>query len=64
VLSSGGTQVGFARVVEDLESKGVRRLFLATKDAHELYRQHGGFEALKQPERLMEKTAHTAGPSR
>lgn len=50
-------------VVGDLESKGVRRLMLATKDAHELYRRHGGFEVLKQPERLMEKTAHTAFPS-
>ena len=31
----------------------VRRLILATKDAHELYRKYGGFEPLPEPERWM-----------
>ena len=31
----------------------VRRLMLATRDAHELYRRYGGFESLSNPERWM-----------
>ena len=31
----------------------IRRLLLATKDAHELYRKHAGFEPLSEPERWM-----------
>jgi GNAT superfamily N-acetyltransferase len=31
----------------------VRRLLLATEDAHELYRKYGGFDALPYPERWM-----------
>ncbi len=31
----------------------IRRLLLATKDAHELYRKYGGFEPLPEPERWM-----------
>jgi len=31
----------------------VRRVLLATRDAHELYRQYGGFENLPNPERWM-----------
>ena len=31
----------------------VRRLMLATRDAHELYRRYGGFEMLSNPERWM-----------
>ncbi|CAN5382955.1 GNAT family N-acetyltransferase [soil metagenome] len=34
--------------------QGFRRWVLATKDAHELYRQFG-FDALKRPERFMER---------
>jgi hypothetical protein len=31
----------------------IRRLILATKDAHELYRKYGGFETLPEVERWM-----------
>jgi len=34
--------------------QGLRRWLLATKDAHELYRQFG-FDELKRPERYMER---------
>lgn len=34
--------------------QGFRRWLLATKDAHQLYRQFG-FDALKRPERFMER---------
>lgn len=33
--------------------QAVRRVLLATRDAHELYRQYGGFENLPHPERWM-----------
>ena len=33
--------------------QGMRNFVLASRDAHELYRQHGGFEALPAPERWM-----------
>lgn len=33
--------------------QAVRRVLLATRDAHELYRQYGGFENLPNPERWM-----------
>jgi GNAT superfamily N-acetyltransferase len=33
----------------------IRRLMLATSDAHELYRRYGGFEMLGTPERWMAK---------
>jgi GNAT superfamily N-acetyltransferase len=33
----------------------IRRLMLATRDAHELYRRYGGFEMLGTPERWMAK---------
>ena len=36
------------------ELKGLRRWLLATRDAHELYRQFG-FNNLKEPERWMER---------
>lgn len=35
------------------EVQAVRRVLLATKDAHELYRHYGGFENLPNPERWM-----------
>ena len=35
--------------------KGLRRVMLATRDAHELYKQYG-FENCKYPERVMEIT--------
>jgi GNAT superfamily N-acetyltransferase len=31
----------------------IRRLMLATRDAHELYRRYGGFDMLSNPERWM-----------
>ena len=31
------------------------RMLLATRDAHEVYRRQGGFQALANPERLMER---------
>jgi len=34
---------------------GLRRVMLATRDAHELYRRYGGFEVLRAPERWMER---------
>ena len=39
-------------VVEHPELQGLRRILLATRDAHGLYRQ-SGFEALPHPERWM-----------
>lgn len=35
------------------ELQGLRNFILATRDAHELYRGYGGFEALAAPERWM-----------
>ncbi len=35
------------------ELKKLHLFILATRDAHELYRRYGGFEALQAPERLM-----------
>jgi GNAT superfamily N-acetyltransferase len=37
----------------------VRRVLLATWDAHELYRRYGGFTPLKFPERWMERLQTT-----
>ncbi|PFG18016.1 acetyltransferase (GNAT) family protein [Propionicimonas paludicola] len=39
-------------IVDDLEPLGLRRILLATADAHGLYAQYG-FEPLAQPERWM-----------
>ncbi len=36
---------------------GLRRILLATRDAHELYRKYGGFELLSNPERWMIRTS-------
>jgi GNAT superfamily N-acetyltransferase len=33
--------------------QGLKLFLLATRDAHELYRRYGGFEALPKPERWM-----------
>lgn len=40
-------------ILEYPELKGIRRWFLATKDAHGLYKKFG-FRKLKNPDRLME----------
>jgi GNAT superfamily N-acetyltransferase len=44
-----------ASVIAHPDLQGLRRFTLATRDAHELYRRYGGFEALRAPERWMEK---------
>ena len=40
-------------VVSHPDLQGLRLFILATRDAHELYRRYGGFEALPNPERWM-----------
>jgi N-acetylglutamate synthase-like GNAT family acetyltransferase len=42
-------------VVAHPDLAGIRRILLATRDAHELYRRNGGFSELKAPERWMER---------
>lgn len=37
--------------------RDLRRIVLATRDAHELYRRYGGFETMQQPERWMLRVA-------
>jgi len=47
------------RLVEAIASHSelstVRRMLLATRDAHELYRRYAGFSVLEHPERWMER---------
>jgi GNAT superfamily N-acetyltransferase len=40
-------------VVAHPELLGLRQIILATRDAHALYRNYGGFRALEQPEKWM-----------
>jgi GNAT superfamily N-acetyltransferase len=40
-------------VVSHPALQGLQRFLLATRDAHELYRQYGDFDAVTAPERLM-----------
>lgn len=40
---------------------GIRRILLATRDAHGLYEKYGGFKPLANPERWMEKLNPDAG---
>jgi catechol 2,3-dioxygenase-like lactoylglutathione lyase family enzyme len=40
-------------IVAEPDLAGIRRFILATRDAGELYRRHGGFEPLPNPERWM-----------
>jgi GNAT superfamily N-acetyltransferase len=42
-------------IMADTRLRDVPRLVLATRDAGELYRRHGGFEPLAAPERFMER---------
>ena len=42
-----------ARAVAHPELQGLKLFLLATRDAHELYRQYGGFKALQEPEKWM-----------
>ncbi len=46
-------------IVEYPELQGLRRWVLATRDAHGLYK-HSGFDALRFPDRWMERTAPDA----
>lgn len=50
-LGLGKWLVGCIIAHPDLQN--IRRLLLATRDAHELYRRYGEFEALTTPDRLM-----------
>jgi GNAT superfamily N-acetyltransferase len=43
-------------VVDHPDLQKIRRILLATRDAHELYRNYGGFENLASPERWMART--------
>jgi GNAT superfamily N-acetyltransferase len=43
-------------VVDHPDLCDLRRLYLATRDAHELYRKYGGFDNIQNPERLMVRT--------
>lgn len=43
-------------VVNHPDLMDLRRILLATRDAHELYHQYGGFTSLANPDRWMEKT--------
>jgi len=40
-------------ILEFLDEEGVRWTMLATRDAHELYEQYGGFQKLYLPEKWM-----------
>jgi GNAT superfamily N-acetyltransferase len=42
-----------ACIVAHPDLQNLRIFLLATRDAHELYRRYGGFEALPAPDRLM-----------
>jgi hypothetical protein len=42
------------RIMADVEEFGLRRMVLATDDAHELYRRYG-FDAHPKPEMWMER---------
>ena len=44
-------------VVDHPELQGLRRIMLATQDAHELYQRYGGFTNLQSPDRWMERFA-------
>jgi GNAT superfamily N-acetyltransferase len=42
-------------IVAHPELGGLKRLALATRDAHSLYKDYGGFEVLRNPERWLER---------
>ena len=50
-------------IVADLEARGIRRMLLATRDAHEVYAGHG-FTALADPGMWMERDRRDLRPSR
>ena len=47
-------------VVAHPELRNLKLFLLATRDAHELYRQYGGFETVEMPERMMVRTRKSA----
>lgn len=50
-------------IVGHPDLQGLKRLLLATQDAHALYERYGGFTPLAAPERWMERTsAPSAAP--
>ena len=49
-------------VVEDPDLKHLRRILLATRDAHGLYSTYGGFRPLQNPERWMERFGSASDP--
>lgn len=49
-------------IVGHPDLQGLKRLLLATRDAHELYRRHGGFRPLEAPEMWMARNT-LAGPA-
>ncbi len=51
-------------VVAHPELRGLRAFLLATRDAHELYRRYGGFEAIAVPEKLMARANSQAAGNR
>jgi N-acetylglutamate synthase-like GNAT family acetyltransferase len=57
VRGSGVGKTLMAGVVADVEPLGVRRVMLATADAHGLYAQFG-FEGVRSPEKYMVLGAH------
>lgn len=50
----GYSKLLLQRIFDDARFKRVKKLMLATKDAHSLYAEFG-FEKIKNPDRLMEK---------
>jgi GNAT superfamily N-acetyltransferase len=42
-------------IVDCPELKQLKRIMLATRDAHALYKRYGGFESLKEPAKWMER---------
>lgn len=44
-----------ASIVDYPELKDLRRMMLATRDAHVLYQRYGNFQSLRAPERWMER---------
>jgi GNAT superfamily N-acetyltransferase len=49
-------------VVAHPDLRGLRRLLLATRDAHELYSRYGGFGPLSAPDRWMERVDPAQSP--
>jgi GNAT superfamily N-acetyltransferase len=50
-------------IITHPELRGLRAFLLATRDAHELYRRYGDFEAIAMPEKLMARTNAQAASS-